>query len=94
MKSNYLLIFLSLTALSCTFYKTIKNGQPGIDDNQKFPFNSLIASNNPYYFPVSNATVKIDPSKFSSPGNRSFENYLEQRNTVAMVIIRNDSLIY
>jgi CubicO group peptidase (beta-lactamase class C family) len=94
MKLSYLFIFLSLTTLSCTFYKTIKNGQPGIDDNQKFPSNNLAASINSYYFPVSKSLVNIDPSKFSSPGSGSFENYLKQRNTVAMVIIRNDTLIY
>jgi CubicO group peptidase (beta-lactamase class C family) len=88
--SLFLLLFLS----SCTVIKTLKYWSPGIEDSEKFPARLLSASKDPYYFPGRPSPAVIDPKKFSVPNGLSFEDYLQRNNTVAFVIIRNDSLIY
>ncbi|WP_285054421.1 serine hydrolase domain-containing protein [Pedobacter ginsengisoli] len=88
--SLFLLLFLS----SCTLIKTLKYWSPGIEDGEKFPARLLSASKEPYYFPERPGPAVIDPRKFSVPNTLSFEDFLQRNNTVAFVIIRNDSLIY
>lgn len=88
--SLFLLLFLS----SCTLIKTLKYWSPGIEDGEKFPARLLSASKEPYYFPERPGPAVIDPRRFSVPNRLSFEDFLQRNNTVAFVIIRNDSLIY
>jgi CubicO group peptidase (beta-lactamase class C family) len=85
---------LLLLLSSCTLIKTLKYWSPGIEDSEKFPARLLSAANEPYYFPIRSSLAVIDPKKFSVPNGLSFEDYLQRNNTVAFVIIRNDSLIY
>lgn len=79
---------------SCTLFDILRYRGPGIEDHSKFPSRALTAAKTPYYFPVAKNPAVVDPRKFSTPVGVSFENFLQQKNTVAFAIVRNDSLIY
>ena len=67
---------------------------PDITDNQKFPANVISEAPVPYLFPSNGQNVVINTQALKGRDRTDFESYLKSHNTVAFIIIRNDSIIY
>lgn len=84
-----LLLFSPLLLVSCQFGRSVFYNFSDIGDFKIFPSRSLEASTTPYIFPVSQ-TVYI-PNEING---KSMDEFLEGNNTVAFIIIKNDSIQY
>lgn len=96
-KKSLLILSLltSLTLSSCTFYKILIHNFSEVDDYELFPSKELTVSDSPFHF-----AEKFSPSKVPDRikiGKKSFiglNHFLELQNTLAFLIIKNDTLIY
>ncbi|KAA3649885.1 MAG: class C beta-lactamase-related serine hydrolase [Bacteroidetes bacterium] len=89
------LAVLSLSLLaSCTVGRFFVYNFANITDYKKFPKRELVASQNPFMFEV--ASKELGPKTISIEKGKSisFNQFLEKSNTVAFIIIRNDTILY
>jgi CubicO group peptidase (beta-lactamase class C family) len=92
---KYLAAFiLVLGFTSCSLINTARYLSPDISDNKKFPSNSIEGSPVPYIFSSNGKNIVLNSQELKGGTRTSFEDYLKSLNTVAFVIIRNDSIIY
>jgi len=90
-----ILLFVLFSFSSCTFYKILKYNFSGIDDYEIFPKRYLPASNSKFRFIMDIDSSKIPSDYFYYDGERlRFNDLLSATNTVAFLIIKNDTLIY
>ncbi len=86
-------IFLSAISCflsSCTFTKILWHNFSGIDDYTIFPHRKLNASQAPFRF-AENFNPSRIPVRFN---NKPLDDLLRENETVAFLIIKNDTLIY
>lgn len=85
----FLLITASLLLASCQVGRFIFYNFAGINDHKKFQSRALTADSLHYYFQTTNS------GKFPKELNGTpFDQYLEKNNTVAFLIIKNDTIQY
>lgn len=88
-----LLLSCSLFLSSCKVGRFIVYNFADINDHKKFP--SRVLDNGDQTFRFISVTPQITPEPVQVDDSTvPFEQYLEQNNTVAFLIIRNDSLLY
>lgn len=98
MIKNKAAVFLSISTLvillhSCHVGRFFIYNFANITDHKKFPNRALNASNAPFEFQRS--VKSIAPREIAYNGKpKNFESFLEESNTVAFLIIRNDSILY
>jgi CubicO group peptidase (beta-lactamase class C family) len=92
----FVLILVSIVAMGCfispTFKNMVKYNFADINDHKIFPNRPLQASTQPYHYTV--APQALDMSKLVSLANGNFERFMEERKTVAFLVIQNDSIKY
>ena len=95
MKHKLLLISLSLLLFSsCKIGRFFIYNFADINDHKKFPSRTLQASSNPFYFKDGKKDF-VEPILTLKTGEKISLNKLnEDHNTVAFLIIRNDSLLF
>jgi CubicO group peptidase (beta-lactamase class C family) len=87
--TGFLLITASLLLASCQVGRFIFYNFADINDHKKFQSRALTADSLHYYFQTTN------PGKFPKEINGTpFDQYLEKNNTVAFLIIQNDTIQY
>ncbi|HET8808938.1 MAG TPA: serine hydrolase [Flavobacteriaceae bacterium] len=89
-----LILFLVAFFQSCQVGKMIVYNFADIKDHKKFPNRTVETDSTKFFFPKAvNPTV---PKKFTKNDSSSisFERFLENHETVAFLIIKNDSLYY
>jgi CubicO group peptidase (beta-lactamase class C family) len=96
--SNFLcgvLLLASFFVTSCTTLRILYYNVPDLKVRDQFPKRHLVKSptpfnfvNNALSFPVSHS-INIDQTKWNS-----FEEFLEENETVAFLAIRNDTILY
>jgi len=91
-----LLFTLSLFWSSCYFTRSIIYNTPSLDDYKKFPEETIERSANPWSFKERPGDVDPGMPVIIQNGNVicSFDRFLEQRQTVAFLLVRNDTIIY
>ena len=78
---------------SCQLGRFVFYNFADINDHKKFPSRTLQASDKPFVF--YQAQEQRKPKELDINGKKlSFEKFLESQNTVAFLIIRNDSILY
>ncbi len=92
----YLLFLAGLAGLnSCFIGKEMIVWFPSINDYKHFPSHPLKASPEPFHFFKTTKTVAPQPIvEFGYDSTVSFEQFLEKNNTIAFLIIRNDTILY
>lgn len=90
---NYKLLIIGLISVfilnSCKLGRFVYYNFADINDHKIFPSRTINTDTNKFYFKISN------PGKFPKQiNNKSFDQYLEDNNTVAFLIIKNDSIQY
>lgn len=95
MKILILLFFAAILILgSCKVGRYIIYNFADINDHKKFHSRELKGSKSPFYFHQSPKPVGLSHITNSKGEQVSFEKHLEDNNTVAFLVIRNDSLLY
>ena len=95
MRKNYLFaLLLMIGAASCSLINSARYLSPDISDNQKFHAKTISEAPVPYRFPSNGQNVVIDAQALKGRNRTDFESYLKSHNTVAFIIIRNDTIIY
>lgn len=80
---------------SCFIGKEMVVWFPSINDYKHFPSHPLYASQQPFYFHRTPKAVVPRPiEKFGFDSTMSFEQFMEANNTIAFLIIRNDTILY
>jgi CubicO group peptidase (beta-lactamase class C family) len=88
-KAGFLIITASLLLASCQIGRFIFYNFADINDHKKFPSRALTANPSQFHFQTNNS------GKFPKELNGiSFDRYLEKNNTVAFLIIKNDTIQY
>ena len=92
----FLFVFAGLLSLnSCFIGKEMVVWFPSINDYKHFPSHQLKASPEPFHFYKAPKTIVPEPIiKFGYDSTISFEQFLEKNNTIAFLIIRNDTILY
>jgi CubicO group peptidase (beta-lactamase class C family) len=88
-----ILILISSCKISRYFFYNFAN----ITDYKIFPANNLNKSDSPFYFINAQNNVKYNSLidiKNSKGETQNLDSYLDQTNTVAFLIIRNDTILY
>lgn len=95
MKMLRIVLVLMLISLlsSCKVYRFFVYNFADINDHKIFPKRELPASETPFHFYQSKKEIK-PKSVTINEKTYSFEDYLKQNETVAFLIIRNDSILY
>ncbi len=88
----YILI-ATLTLQSCKFGRFIYYNYANITDYKIFPYRELKAPKEPFIFPYSSA-AKVPQTIRYKDQNISFENFIEQKHSVAFLVIQNDTILY
>lgn len=87
--------FICVFIPSCTFIKILKYNFSGIEDYRIFPKRNLPASHSKFHFFTDINATRIPAKYYDHEGNQiQFDNLLSTTNTVAFLIIKNDTLIY
>lgn len=95
-KISILLIIISALS-NCKIYRFVVYNFSDITDYKIFPFNKIENSTNQFVFPKSNQSFPIDSISFTTKkrtNKKSFENLLSENETVAFLVIKNDSILY
>jgi len=79
---------------SCAFVRMARYLTPDITDGQIFPARSLQPAAVPFAFPASSKNIQLAATARKGGNKISFDEYLKRHNTVAFLIIRNDSILY
>lgn len=91
---RYILFLSSLFFFSsCHVGRFVIYNFADITDHKKFPSRPLPASGKPFTFIETNTTIAPKEIEYQNK-KQSFESFLEDHNTVAFLIIRNDSILY
>lgn len=88
------LLFLSLTFISCKVSRFVWYNFADINDHKKFPSHQMKNDGEKFTF---HTTLKAkSPQMINIAGNEPvpFDEYLEENNTVAFMVIRNDTIQY
>ena len=95
MRFFYLLLVVFLLN-SCHVGRYFIYNFANINDYKKFPSRELKASSVPFHFTSYDDTTRIKTAveKLYLPSVKSFEEQLDKSNTVALVVIKNDSILY
>jgi CubicO group peptidase (beta-lactamase class C family) len=89
------LLLICVLVPSCTFLKIIWCNFSGIEDYKIFPKRNIPASSNKFHFAENIIPQRVPPKYHDSDFNEmKLEDLLEANNTVAFLIIKNDTLIY
>lgn len=89
MRKILILVVLVLSMSSCKVGRFVYYNFADINDHKIFPTREVKASENPFEFPVSKHPIA--PKELNG---QSFDDFLRKNNTVAFMIIRNDSIQY
>ncbi len=95
MKFKIILVFvLTLSLTSCQLGRFIFYNFADINDHKKFPYRTILNDSIKFNFPV--ASIGKFPKMLTGGNNKeiSFDAYLEDNNTVAFLIIKNDTMQY
>ncbi|WP_192823411.1 serine hydrolase [Rufibacter sp. LB8] len=79
---------------SCAYVRMARHGTPDSTDNQIFPARALQPAAIPFTFPVASQNIFINAAALKGRDRTNFEEYLKSHNTVAFLILRNDSILY
>jgi len=80
---------------SCTFSKIVYYNLSGIEDYQIFPHRDLKASKTPFHYSPAPVDYQFpDKISFSDQQDVSLTGVLESTETIAFLIIKNDTLLY
>lgn len=99
LRNNYLPRFLLFTFLltgltSCHVARYIGWNFADISDSEKFPVDSITASTRPVTFSKAKNTELIGDEVFSFTEGLSLSVFLENHQTAAFLIIRDDTMVY
>ena len=101
MKSKILkisiVLIITLILSNCKIYRFVAYNFSDITDYKIFPSNKIENSNNHFIYPNSKKPFPIDSVTFTtkkSTTKKSFENLLSENETVAFLVIQNDSILY
>lgn len=99
MKSTLLLFTLLLFSLSsCQYARYVYYNFPGIEDHDIFPYREIDAPEDKYIFKISEQNKKFDSITMIDDDDEkikfTFDEYLIENETVAFIVIKNDSIIY
>ena len=91
-----ILISIVFTMNSCHFVRYFYWNYAGIDDGKKFPAFTIENQNKVFDFKYSSEKLKLTiPEKFiSDKENTDFNSFLEKHETVAFLVIRDDTILY
>lgn len=87
-----ILAFILFSCASCKIGRFVFYNFADIKDHKKFPSRSAPAASEPFRF-VASSTSQV-PKDINLSTSIPFEKYLEDNNTVAFLVIKNDSLLY
>lgn len=89
-----LLLLMGTTMLAgCKLGRFVWFNFAGIDDHKIFPTRELPASKNPFTFYAT--TREVGPSHIDYRDDQvAFDDFLEQTESVAFLVIRNDTILY
>jgi len=85
-----LLVILS----SCTFSRIVFFNIPNLNDYKKFPSRELTAGNENFVFTDGTGNTLFASFRYGPDEKMSLDEFLESEETVAFLVIRNDSIIY
>ncbi len=92
---KFLLFLLLISLQACTLGRFIFYNFADIKDHRKFPNRAVQKAGMPFQFTPSGDIAKKIPKSIKIKGkDMAFEDYLKKNNTVAFLIIRNDTLLY
>jgi CubicO group peptidase (beta-lactamase class C family) len=74
--------------------RSIAWGDSDVYDYQKFPSRPLAASSTPFYFKEEPAEAMVQALFEQNPAISDLDNFLEQTQTQAFIVIQNDSILY
>jgi hypothetical protein len=74
--------------------RSIAWGDSDVYDYQKFPSRPLAASSTPFYFKEEPAEAMVQALFEQNPAISDLDNFLEQTETQAFIVIQNDSILY
>jgi CubicO group peptidase (beta-lactamase class C family) len=74
--------------------RSIAWGDSDVYDYQKFPSRPLAASSTPFYFKEEPAEAMVRALFEQNPAISDLDNFLEQTETQAFIVIQNDSILY
>lgn len=88
-------MLISCILTSCHIGRFFYYNFAGINDYKKFPQVPIKAGNAEFHFHnADNNALPLLIRSFHIIDNQSFEDFLKESNTVAFIVIRNDTLIY
>jgi len=88
------LLFLSMLLQGCTLGRALRYNTASIKDYRLFDSRPLVASPAPFKFIDGSQTTKIPDTINYKGRTHQLDKFLEDHNTVAFLVIRNDSLLY
>ena len=102
MKTKILKVIIALitifTLTNCKMYRFVVYNFSDITDYKIFPSNKIETTKNErFIFPKSKNLFPIKSISFSTSkttSTKTFENYLKENETVAFLVIKNDSILY
>ncbi len=91
----FLLIASIFSLNSCFVARELQVWFPSIDDYKHFPSHPLTAAPEPFHFHTTDKQIVPKPMPaFGFDSTMTFEQFQETHNTIAFLIIRNDTILY
>jgi len=98
---RFILIFFTVFVLnSCHFYRSVMKNVPDLDDYKYFPNKTIETAEKPFYFKEAidqslGEKIRVTPTAGNDYNyEQTLNEYFLNSQTVAMLFIRNDSIIY
>jgi len=91
------LLLMLLFLQACTASRILRYRDAEITDYDIFPYREIDKSSQPFQFEEADSKLKPDSISFKRDGKdfkQEFDEYLEENETVAFLVIQNDSIKY